>query len=411
MKNILYILFLLPFFVFSQKEESKESKLHRYWAQQERKKSLDDSINRLPLLKNELSFYIKGELMGEFQMSTYHSMVRSCNDIVKLEKSDSITKIYYDTLNFIQEQMEIKGFLDKINYKSRVSWYLKGTKPNRIKIDSILLSEINKNPQIDSDGVLIYYNNLFFLFKQTKDYGYLNRIYSEHMRYFNKDSISEQNFTYLSDIFTKVYCDSTVFSNLDSNFTNDSIKNIKKLNFIVSFMEDNGFTSTKLYKNSLESVVKIDATIENYFKIANYYKNQGDDVGYNRLITQIKDRFPQFKDEFNYNECVSLFNSGKYRQTYDFSFKIGGKYKGEALKLAAMSVSALANQSGSSTFERKCNYYYAIQLLERAKSYNTPVNVLITQYKSYLPTTEEKFEEGNPKTITLSSWNVTISVN
>jgi len=411
MKNILLIFLLVPLFIFSQKEESKESKLHRYWAQQERKKSLEDSVNKNFYLKNEISFYIKGEKIGEFQMPTYHSMVRSCNDVIKLEKNDTIIKKYYDTLNFIQEQMEIKGFLDKINYKSRVTWYLRGTKPNRIKVDSIIMSEIYKNSKIDNDVLMLYYNNLYFLFNESKKYTYLDRIYIEHMEYINKDSVSEPNFTYLNDIFNKVYRDSTVFSNLETNFTNDSIKNSKKLNFIVSFMEVNGFTETNFYKNTLENIVKIDPTVENYFKIANYHKKQGDEVTYNRYITQIKDKFPQFKDEFNYNECVLLFNSGKYRQAYDFSFKIGGKYKGESLKIAAMSVSALANQSGITTFERKCNYYYAIQLLEKAKQHNTPVSTLISQYKTCLPTMEEKFEEGNPKTINLSTWGVVISIN
>jgi len=408
MKNIILTIFMIPLFIFSQKEESKESKLHRYWAQQERKKSLEDSVNRVNYLKNELSFYIKGEKLGEYQMTTYHSMVRSCNDIIKLEKSDIIIKNYYDTLNFIQEQMELKGFLDKISYKSRVSWYLRGTKPNRIKVDSILITEMSK---IDNDVINIYYNNLYFLFNETKNYVYLDRIYNEQMSYFSKDSMSNQNFTYLYDIFTKVYSDSAAFLYLDTKFTNDSVKNIKKLNFIIGFIESNGFTNTKFYINTLESLVKISPNIECYFKIANYYKKQSNDAGYNMVMNQIMKKYPQFKDEFNYNECVSLFNNGKYRQAYDFSFKIGGKYKGESLKIAAMSVSALANQSGSSTFERKCNYYYAIQLLERAKQHNAPVNTLITQYKTCLPTMEEKFEEGNPKTIKLSTWNIVISIN
>ena len=106
-----------------------------------------------------------------------------------------------------------------------------------------------------------------------------------------------------------------------------------------------------------------------------------------------------------------LFFNKNILGSYDFSFKIGGKYKGESLKIAAMSVSALANQSGITTFERKCNYYYAIQLLEKAKQHNTPVSTLISQYKTCLPTMEEKFEEGNPKTINLSTWGVVISIN
>lgn len=411
MKIILYLLFLIPFFIYSQKEESKESKLFRYWAQQERKKGLEDSTNRQHFFKKELSFYIKGEKLGEFQPATYQSMIRSCNDVIKLEKNDSLVKIYYDTLNFLQDQMETKGLIDKITYKSRVNWYLKGTKPNRVKVDSLLLDEINKNPQVESEISIVYYNNLYFLFLDSKDVSYLNRIFKEHMSFIDKDTTSESKTLRLSDIFTKLYSDSSLLSNLENNFWLDYNKSIKKQQFIIDFMESNGFTNTDFYKSSLNNMTLIDPTSKNYFKLAGFYKKQGNDVEYNKTLNQIKLKFPEFADEFNYNECVSLFNSGKYRQAYDFSFKINGKYKGESLKIAAMSVSALANQSGITTFERKCNYYYAIQLLEKAKQYNTPVSTLITQYKTCLPTMEEKFEEGNPKTFNLSTWGVVISIN
>ncbi len=96
---------------------------------------------------------------------------------------------------------------------------------------------------------------------------------------------------------------------------------------------------------------------------------------------------------------------------YNLALQINGKYKGESLKIAAMCVSELASQSGTTTFERKCNYYYVILLLEKAKQNNTDVSNLISQYKGLLPTNEEKFDQGNPKTIKLSSWNVTVSIN
>ena len=55
---------MIPFIIFSQKEESRESKLHRYWAQQERKKAFEDTIFKKFYFKNELSYYLKGEKIG-----------------------------------------------------------------------------------------------------------------------------------------------------------------------------------------------------------------------------------------------------------------------------------------------------------------------------------------------------------
>ena len=60
MKKLLYILILIPFFGFSQ-EESRESKLNRFWAQEEHKKAIEDTTNSLYYFKKELSFYLTGE--------------------------------------------------------------------------------------------------------------------------------------------------------------------------------------------------------------------------------------------------------------------------------------------------------------------------------------------------------------
>ena len=119
---------MIPLFIFSQKEESKESKLHRYWAQQERKKATEDTLFKKFYFKNELSYYVKGEKFGEFQKPTYQAMIRSCNDIIKIETEDSIRRMYYDTINQIQDKMESLKILENITYKSRISWYSKGTK-------------------------------------------------------------------------------------------------------------------------------------------------------------------------------------------------------------------------------------------------------------------------------------------
>ena len=93
------------------------------------------------------------------------------------------------------------------------------------------------------------------------------------------------------------------------------------------------------------------------------------------------------------------------------ALKIGGNYKGKALKLAGICVGNLAMSSGTTTFERKCNYYYAIQLLKNSNNYGENNNNLITSYSTLTPDSTEKFDEGNPKTQFLSNFNVTVNVN
>jgi hypothetical protein len=89
---------------------------------------------------------------------------------------------------------------------------------------------------------------------------------------------------------------------------------------------------------------------------------------------------------------------------------VSGKYKGEALKIAGQCVGQLANSCGSSTFERKCNFYHAVNLLQQAQSAGANVGGIIGSYRAQCPTADEKFDAGNPSSQSLSCWGVTVSV-
>jgi hypothetical protein len=64
-----------------------------------------------------------------------------------------------------------------------------------------------------------------------------------------------------------------------------------------------------------------------------------------------------------------------------------------------------ANDCGATTFERKCNYYYAADLCERAGD-----NESAKKYRQNGPTSTEKFNNNNPSSIKLSCWGVTVSI-
>jgi len=410
MKKLLILLFFIPRIVFSQKEESRESKLYRYWAQQERKKIDSDTINRLSYLKNELSFYMNGEKFGEYQKSTYHSMIRSCNDIIKIENEDSVRTIYYDTLNILQDKMEQLNYLDKINYKTRISWYSKGSKSNRKKIDSIFLDQMVTKTPMDSETLLFYYTNLYFLYFETKNEEDKIRLFEEQMNFVDSFSMEDEYLQKSTKIFSAIF-EGHELLKMEGNYWVNYNESTNRIMFMLNYLETKEMVTTDFYKNILDTLILKDPSAVNYFKLANYYKKCDLNNKYEQTLEYIKVKFPQFKDELNYNECVSLYNEGSFISSYNLSMKIGGKYKGQALKIAAMSVASMADKVGTSTFERKCNYYYAIQLLEKSKAYNIPVNSLITQYKKMLPTETEKFTEGNPKKLILETWNVIINID
>lgn len=405
MRTFLLVLFLFPMMFFSQ-EESRESKLYRYWAQQERKKIETDTSNKLFYLKNELSFYINGEKIGEYQKPTYYAMVKSCNDIIKIEINDTTRRIYYDTLNIIQDKMEQLNFLDKISWKSRINWYSKGTKPLRRKIDSIFLDQMISDT-LDTENYLIYYTNLYLLYMENKFYEDKIRLFDEQLN-FVCEQYDQKDLDKITTIFNEAF--KTEILQMKEYFWESYDDKVNKIYFISSYLENNNLITSDFYKSVLDTMILINPTSENYFKLANHYKKSEKIKDYEKTLEVIKSKYPQFKDELNYNECVDLYNSGSYKSAYNLAIDVGGKFKGQAFKIAAMSVANLADVSGSSTFERKSNYYYAIQLLEKAKSLGVPTSSLISQYKTKLPTSTEKFTEGNPKSILLTTWGVTVTI-
>jgi len=294
MKNIILTIFIIPFFVFSQKEESKESKLHRYWAQQERKKATEDTMFRKYYFKNELSYYIKGERFGEFQKPSYQAMIRSCNDIIKIETDDTIKKMYYDTLNQIQDKMEDLNMLDNITYKTRINWYSKGTKPNREKIDSILLGQLVNTPNFEIDMLKMYYNNLYFLYQEKNKEEDVERIFVEYMGFITNDSITPEQIKPFSEIFKSVYTKDVILKS-ENLFWENYNSNKKRLAFIIEILEENKHYTSSFYKNTLDTLIKIEPTHKNYFKLSTFYKRNNDNIKYEEVLNQIKNKFPQFR--------------------------------------------------------------------------------------------------------------------
>lgn len=411
MKNILTFLFLIPFFLLSQVTESKESKLFRYWAQQERKKSLEDSTNKLDYYKKEISFYLKGEKLSEYQKSTYYSMVKSLNDVIKNETEEETKKQYYDTLVFLQDKMQKLKIDDLVSNKGKIISELNCSKPNKEKIDSIFLLEEKINKDFFNDYYRIYFNNLYYIHVETNDTTTIKRFYNEFITLYIRNIETKNDLTYYTDIFDNVFKNEDTILIIEEEFWKN-YKTIKEVNdFMYTLIVSNDMKNTSFYKSLIDNLIVVNPTPTNYFRLLNYYEDNNNTTKYNGVLNDIKIKFPQYKDEIDYNFCVNEFNKGNYKTCYNIALKIGGNYKGKALKLAGMCVGNLAMSSGTSTFERKCNYYYAIQLLKSSNNHGENNSILISQYDGLVPNITEKFDEGNPKTQYLSGFNVTVNIN
>jgi hypothetical protein len=198
------------------------------------------------------------------------------------------------------------------------------------------------------------------------------------------------------------------------------------VNNLINILEDKDCTSSDEYVILIDTLLKIDRSYKsllvkakllsfkgntadamNLFKEARgMAKNDDEKKIIESEITKVQERIAAQE----YNKVLNLFNGGSYKSAYNAAMGISGKYKGEALKIAGQCVGQLANSCGSSTFERKCNYYHAVNLLQQAQSAGANVGGIIGSYRAQCPTADEKFDAGNPSSQSLSCWGVTVSV-
>jgi tetratricopeptide (TPR) repeat protein len=111
------------------------------------------------------------------------------------------------------------------------------------------------------------------------------------------------------------------------------------------------------------------------------------------------------KQEYQFAIADIQFRKGMYKAAYSSAMAVSGVNKGKALVIAAQCVGQTANSCGASTFDRKCNNLYAVQLLEQSGSASAS---LIQKYKNACPTADDCFKNNSPKSITLECWGVTV---
>ena len=102
---------------------------------------------------------------------------------------------------------------------------------------------------------------------------------------------------------------------------------------------------------------------------------------------------------------IQYNNLSSFKSAYNTAMSISGLNRPKALMVASNCVARLANTCGSSTFDRKCNYYYAAQLATNAGEPS-----LAAKYRANCPSSDEIFSNNSPAQVTLSCWGVTVDV-
>ena len=186
------------------------------------------------------------------------------------------------------------------------------------------------------------------------------------------------------------------------------------VNNFISLLELKGCTDSDEYEKLIDILNEIDPSV--YGKLAKA-KLMTIKRRYSEAISAYKDARQMTsdntkKEEIDYLIAETYFRQGSYNSAYSAAMNVSGKFKGEALKMAGQCVAATANSCGASTVDRKCNYYYAVELLERAASNGASVGSLIGKYRDNYPSDGELFDNGMKRgqSVSLSCWNVSVTL-
>jgi hypothetical protein len=397
--------------------------------------SVSDTKGAISEYKRELDFRLKAErACPDFDLKNYRQIQRVINDLMKRDTSN--VKSYFDTLNAMLERMDAKSINDVKN-GIRAANYLKGTNPNRDKADAFYQKALNETTVKPEDELVQnYYLNIYNIYNNAPEIGksaLKERMISEYFVLsklcVDKQS-KEETQAYLTNTLNLILksCEdilpeiSVYLKKLPSNKDQKLIT----VNNLINILEDKDCTSSDEYVILIDTLLKIDRSYKSLLVKAKLLSFKGNTADAMNLFKEargmakndaekkiIEDEITKVQERIaaqEYNKVLNLFNGGNYKSAYNAAMGVSGKYRGEALKIAGQCVGQLANSCGASTFERKCNYYHAVNLLQQAQNAGANVGGLIGSYRANCPSADEKFDAGNPSSQSLSCWGVTVSI-
>jgi tetratricopeptide (TPR) repeat protein len=339
------------------------------------------------------------------------------------ETDEAVGALYRDSLLSAWERQEAAGFYLETSDFDRGINMLQVETPDRKGADVFLRRAIKTNQEKSFEGYIsyAYYNQYMIYFEATEDEmpalkKQLISDYFEMSHLVTKGNMSIQTQEALTttlnyflqsadDLIPEIpaYIESLP-GDLDA--AKAALKNMIKL------MEDKGGAASPEFEMLVDKMIELDPTsldaLEAKATLLEAQKKYSDAIAVYKKIRDLTEDADK-KLEMSYKITYSQYKLGSYSAAYNSAMAISGKYKGDALVIASDCVAKRANSCGSSTFERKCNFLYASQLAGQAQANGASVGNRVANYKNSGPSSADCFDEGNPGSVTLTCYGVTVT--
>jgi|SRR5690554_180058 len=376
----------------------------------------------------------------EFEKVT-HYYVKALNECDKLElkfynpfiyavqksygnaKADTVAgPAYLDTLIMVYEAGQ-KAHGIQIDWQTYLGYYylIQGESGGMKKADEALKLGVHHSAEKISPSFLQqYYANLYNLWVQEQDETlkneYKKRIISEYFKlseYANKGNMGPEIINFLSSIIDNAVTDCASILPEINDFIQELPQEVEaKKSTVKNFMaliESKDCTKSKEYAMLVDTIIAIDPSVDAVLAKAKLQISQGSTSAaiatFREALSMATDA--EGKSDIELQIANAYFRSGSYQAAHNAGIAVSGKNSAKGYEIAARSVNAMMNDCGVSTFDRKANNYYAVELAEKSGN-----SALISSYKSQCPTSSDIFNEDKSvgETVTLSCWNKTYTI-
>lgn len=359
----------------------------------------------------------------QLEMVFYNPFLYSIKQAMKSAATEEDKAAYLDTLiDTYEKAQKLHG--DQKDWKAYQGYYyLKQGKPGTMKkADAAFLIGIHHEGKDVNKGLLQqYYANLYNLWIQEKNEEkkteYKKRLIKEFFKlseYASQGEMGSEINDFLSVYLEKAVTDCESVLPEIRSFMNDLPQEVETkkatVNNFMALLEKKECTKSDEYAMLVDTIIKIDPSVDAKLAKAKLQLAKGQTSGavqtFKEALKMTDDA--EKKSEIEYKIALTYLNTGSYKTAHDAGLNVSGEYSSRGLEIAAKAVNRSTDQCGVSTFDRKANNYYAVELAERSGN-----SGLVNSFKSQCPTGTEIFNESRSvgDKIELNCWgNRTVTI-
>lgn len=372
--------------------------------------------------KVTMAYYKAMEECETLELKFYNPFIYSIKQAKKNAESKEDQAKYLDTLIIVYVRAQEAHGLQK-DWQSYLGYsYLSQGKPGYMeKADEAYQIGIHhEGPKANKGMLKQYYANIYNLWVQAKDDknkdAYKKRLINEYFQlseYLTADGEDTESLDFISTYLNKVVTECGIILPSIRNFLSElpqEVENKKKMvtNFM-ELLEKKKCTDSEEYAMLVDTVIAIDPSVGAKLAKAKLQLARGNSSG---AISTFKAAIDMTDDE-DEKSAIELeiarayFNSRSYKSAHNAGLAVSGKNSKEGYAIAAKSVNAMTNDCGGSTFERKANNYYAVELAEKAGD-----SKLANIYKNQCPSQNDLFNESikEGEDVKLECWGKTYQI-